>query len=350
MWPFSRRTPHHPCLLLGGELGKHRDVLRKPPQLLVIQALQIRAQQDALHRQPHLPADGLGDFLVVPGEDFHRHAVRLQRLDSRLGGGLGRVQQRQKAQEHHALLIRHRELPHRGGVGLLGHGNHPHALAVQLVGFCQHPPTHLVLQGQHLAAALCPGAALQHLLHRALGDQLGFALLVLDHHAHPPPLEVKGDFVHLGVLLHQGLGAQLLLLLDDRQVNEVFQPRLEIAVEERVAQHPAVLLAVHVQVVLQHHLVLGEGAGLVRAKDVHGAQILDGVQVLEDDLLLAHGQGTLCQGGGDDHGQHFRGQAHRHRDGEQRRLHPVPLGKAVDEQHHRHHQQHKADEHPGNGS
>lgn len=34
----------------------------------------------------------------------------------------------------------------------------------------------------------------------------------------------------------------------------------------------------------------------------------------------------------------------------QQRLHPVALGKAVDEQHHRHHHQHEADEHPGNGA
>ena len=173
-------------------------------------------------------------------------AILHQRLDRRFCGLLGRVQKCQESNQHHIRLIRHGELTHRGGVGLLGHGDTPHPILVQLMRLVQNKPAHLVRQRTDLAAALGPGAAPEHLLHRALGDQLGLAVPVLDHHAHPAALKVEGDLIHLRVPLCQLPRAQLLLLGDDRQVDEILQPRLEVAVQKRVAQDPVVLLAVDV--------------------------------------------------------------------------------------------------------
>ena len=80
---------------------------------------------------------------------------------------------------------------------------------------------------------------------------------------------------------------------------------------------------------LQDNLVLGEGAGLVGAQHVHGAQVLDGVDVLNDHVLARHVGGAAGQAGGHYNGQHLRGDAHRDGDGEQQRIQPVALGNAV---------------------
>ena len=211
----------------------------------------------------------------------------------------------------------------------------------------ENPLTDLTGQGADLAIALGVGAAQEHLFYGPFGHQLGFAGLVPHHHTHAAALKVKGDLVHFGVLLPQSLGPQLLLLGNDRQVDEVFQAGLKGAVQKGMAQDPRVFLSVDVEVVFQHHLVLGEGAGFVSAEDVHGAQVLHGVELFDDDLLPAHGHGAPGQRGGNDHGQHLRCQAHGDRESKEHRLGPVSLGKAVEQQHHRGHEQHKADEHPG---
>ena len=54
---------------------------------------------------------------------------------------------------------------------------------------------------------------------------------------------------------------------------------------------------------LQADAGFGQRAGLVRAQDVHAAQIMNGSQALDDDLLLCHAQGATGQGHGDHHGQ-----------------------------------------------
>ena len=96
--------------------------------------------------------------------------------------------------------------------------------------------------------------------------------------------------------------------------------------------------------VLQHDFILGQGAGFIGAEDVHRAKILNGVEVLHDNLLLRQLHRPARQRRGDDHRQHLRRQANRHRQREQRRLPPVAFGVAIDQQHHRGHHQHKADQ------
>lgn len=54
-----------------------------------------------------------------------------------------------------------------------------------------------------------------------------------------------------------------------------FEAGLEEAVQKRMAQHACILVAVGVEVALEHDAVLGEGAGLVAAQDVHRAEVLD---------------------------------------------------------------------------
>ena len=130
-------------------------------------------------------------------------------------------------------------------------------------------------------------------------------------------------------------------LLQHRHVQQVAQAGLVVAVQVGEPQHPLALVAVDIHVLLQEDLVLGQRAGLVGAQHVHGAEVLDGVQALDDDLLARHRERALGQVAADDHRQHLGGEAHRHRQGEQERLAPVVLGEAVDEEHQRHHHHHE---------
>ena len=96
--------------------------------------------------------------------------------------------------------------------------------------------------------------------------------------------------------------------------------------------------------VLQHNFILSQRAGFVGAENIHRAEVLNGVQVLNNDFLLRQFHRPARQRGGDNHRQHFRRQAYRDRERKQRRFPPVAFGIAVNDQHDRRHDQHKADQ------
>ena len=98
---------------------------------------------------------------------------------------------------------------------------------------------------------------------------------------------------------------------------------------------------------LQDDAVLGQGAGLVGAQDVHRAEVLDRVEALHDDLLARHGDRALGEVHRHDHRQHFRRKADGHRHREEQRLQPVVLRQAVDQEDGRDHDQDEADHQPG---
>ena len=118
------------------------------------------------------------------------------------------------------------------------------------------------------------------------------------------------------------------------------------AVQPGHLQDPVAAPAGNVDVMLEDDPVLGQGAGLVGAEHVHGAEVLDRVEALDHHLAPRHRHRALGQVGADDHRQHFRGQADRHGESEHERLGPVALGETVDQQHDRHHHQHEADQQP----
>ena len=81
--------------------------------------------------------------------------------------------------------------------------------------------------------------------------------------------------------------------VDYGQVDKVFEAGLEEAVQKRMAQHTCVLVAIGVEVALEHDAVFGEGAGLVAAQDIHGTQVLDRRQLLDDYLAAGEVLGAL---------------------------------------------------------
>ena len=95
---------------------------------------------------------------------------------------------------------------------------------------------------------------------------------------------------------------------------------------------------------LEHDAVLGEGAGLVGAEDVDGAEVLDRVEALDDDAGAAEVDGTLAEAGGDEHGQHLGREADGDGEREEQGVNPVAFGDAGDDEDHRQHDEHEAHE------
>ena len=342
---------HHARLLQRRESGKELRPLRAAGELGVVEHVHLGAEHHLLHADADLAAHGGRDALGVAREHAHRDPRRGEALDGLGRARLGRVEKGQVAHQHHVTLVVHAEGADRARVGLLRHGDGAQAALAQLGRAPQDPGAQRVVERHHAAARLHVRARGEHLLHGTLGDHLRLPRPVRDDHAHATALEVEGHLVDLAVAgvdvgeLGTPLG-ELPHALDDGLVDEVGEARLEVAHEVGVAQHPVVDLAVHVEVALQDHAVLGERARLVAAQHVHRAQVLDRGHALDDDLVARHDAGAPGQARGHDHGQHLRRDAHRHRHREEQRVEPVPLGEPVDEKDHGAHDQHERHEHP----
>ena len=145
------------------------------------------------------------------------------------------------------------------------------------------------------------GARLEDVLNRPLANE-DVVSLVIDHHGHPLPLEIKRDLVHLpatSVDIKIGMGK-------NRVIQQVAQPRLVVAVHVGVSQDVLALSAGHIDIFLQDHAVLGQSAGLVRAENVDRPEVLDRVEFLHDHLFAGHGQRSLGEVHRHHHREHFR--------------------------------------------
>ncbi len=131
-------------------------------------------------------------------------------------------------------------------------------------------------------------ADLVDILDRAFADEHVVAL-VIDDHRHALALEIEGDLIHLAAAaLHVELGMR-----EHRAVQQVAQPGLVVTVHVGVAQHVLAIPVGDIHGFFQNDAVLGQRAGLVRAKNVDGAEVLDRVEALDDHLLLRHRDGPL---------------------------------------------------------
>ena len=239
----------------------------------------------------------------------------------------------------------------------LRHGNHAQALGIEPGDLLANLGE--LIFGKRLGGAidLDKGADLEHFLGSSLGDHLGFALGVGDNYAQATAREIEGYLVDLGIAVaqalaqhgigHDGRGRHV-GAVDYGQVDKVFEAGLEEAVQKRMAQHARVLVAIGVEVALEYDAVFGEGAGLVAAQDVHGTQVLDRRQLLDDNLAAGEVLGALRQARGHDDGKHLRRDAHGHARGEQQRIDDVALGGGVDGKDRRRHNEHEAYEQHGN--
>ena len=198
---------------------------------------------------------------------------------------------------------------------------------------------------KNLAFAFEVGALGKNRFRRALGEQLPLAPGSFHNDRHHPARKVEGNFVHLGVFLERQLPMQF-LVLQDRAVEDVFQAGLKMADQIGVAQHLLVFVFEHVAIDFQDDVIQRERARLVGAQHVHRPKVLNRVQPLDDDLFPGHAEGALRKADRHDHRQHFRRQAHRHRQREEERFVPVMFGEAVNGKDQRDHDQHEPDHQP----
>ena len=198
------------------------------------------------------------------------------------------------------------------------------------------------------------GGDRQHFFDGAFCDHLCFAFFVCNHDAHAAAFKVEGNFIYFCIIVFQYSKSrcsfdECVSTFDDGFIHKVFQPCLIVAVQESVTQDAVIFFAHNIQVIFQCYFVFCQCAGFVCAQNVNGTQVLDGIQVFDDHFLTAHGNGAFCQTGGYDHREHFRCQTNSNGNGKEGCIEPVPFGKAIQEQYDGHHDEHEADQYPGNG-
>ena len=345
-WRLQMQRLHDARLLRWRQLGQHRSAFHLLGQFVVAPAVDFAAEDDAAHRQPDLAADVARDRFVVAGQHLDGHAVLLQHANGLAGAVLRRIEKGDIAGEYQSVLVGHAVGRLLRRQFLVSDGNDPEAVVIEFARQRLQLVMVFWFQRYDFAVLFGPIADVVDLLDRSLADQDVRAAVLGDDNRHPATLEVERDFVDLGELRVRAKVLVHLDVFEHRHVEQVLEARLVVAVEVRVFEHALGLLAEHVDVLLQQHLVLRQRARLVGAQHVHRAQVLDRIQPLDDDLLAGHRQRALGEVDGHDHGQHFRRQPDRHRDGEQECLQPVALGQPVDQKHEWHHHEHEADHEP----
>ena len=239
-------------------------------------------EEDHLRGNADDLADLAGNEVVVAGQDLHGDPVVLERLDRCHGGLLRWIQKGDVAREDQLRLVVLR-------IGLAGlevavrQRQHAESVVTQrFVLFPQILDEHVV-DGIDVSIQLEAAAALEDLFGRTLADEPVHPLRRLDHHGHQAPGEVERDFIDFPPVLERETVVQP--MLEHGAIEHVLEARLEVAVQIGEREHTFVSVAGDIAVALEEDVVLCEGAGLVGAEDVHRAEVLDGVEPLDDDAL-----------------------------------------------------------------
>ena len=273
------------------------------------------------------PGNGHSGILVVTGDHHRTDAGGTALGDRRLDLRTHRVDHTHQAHKAQLLLQLLRLIGSRLFIpDPLGGGQHTQSLVCHALVLCQDLRPLFLGHGQRLAVGPILGAALQHLVRGALGI-LDKAVLGGVDGGHHLTAGVKGGLVHTGGSCGQlGLGQPL----GSRKVHQCGLGGLAfcLAVLAQVcvvAQGQGGSQALGVAQVLHHgHLILGQGAGLIRADHLGAAQGLHSGQAADHCIALAHIGNADGQ-----HHRHHRSQAlgdsgncqgHRHHKGGQHAL------------------------------
>ena len=310
---------------------KQSGALRQRRQVVVAHGFNLAANHHFARIQPHFMAHLRRHQFAIAGEDFHRDAAGLQRLQRRGGRLFRRIEEGDVAFEDQvgfigALVV---ALARRQVFGCYRH--HPQSLTVQSIGDPTDAAQHGVVQRYDFAVVAHLGRDVKDLLQRPFTDQLMRVALLFHHHRHAAAFEVERDLIHLLPALREAAGGLQLHAFQHRGIEQVFQPGLVMAVEPGGMQHSLAGLTGDIGVVLQHDLVLSQGAGFIGAENIHRAKVLNGVEVFDDHFLFRQLHRPARQRRGDDHRQHLRRQADRHRQCKQRRFPPVAFGVAINQ-------------------
>ena len=327
------------------------NVFHRCAQLAVGHFIQLCAGQHSFGGNAHPAANGNRHIRLIPRQDLRRDLQAFQRLDGRLCGFFGSVEERQIPHQNQVTFIGGGDLillPH----DFLRHGDDLHAVLQHLI---HHGRNTLpgVLHGHDLAPVGNEPAPGNDMRNIALYNELVFPVCVGHKGADDLAGIVKGNLVRLLMpgkqLREMRLPSRHGLTGSNGVVNRIAYPGVIDAVQKCKIQHLAAFVAQHIHVVFQQNTLVGQRTGLVHAQYIHAAEALHGVDVLDDGLLAAHGKASPRKAGSDDHGQHLRHQSHRHRQGKGEGFQPLPSGDAEKNKHKGDHHRHKVEHDPCDG-
>lgn len=124
-----------------------------------------------------------------------------------------------------------------------------------------------------------------------------------------------------------------LSVLKDGGVQGVFEASFKVAIEVSQLQDLRAIAPLRIQMPFQMDACIGQRAGLVGAQDVHAAQVMNGGELLYDDVLSGHAECAARERYRDNHRQEFRRQPDRECNGEEKRLEEGAMEQRIDEKH-----------------
>src|ERR1035437_2138054 len=184
-----------------------------------------------------------------------------------------------------------------------------------------------------------------YLFRRSFGQKDGLTIWIFDQHRHHASREVEGNLIQFLELLYQVFLMKIRTIQNCR-IKQVLESSLEVADEIAIEKYFIRFTPGNIAVPLKDNPVFGERAGLVCTEHVHAAEVLDGVETLDDHLLTAHGKRALGEADGNNHGQHLRGQSNGHGHRKEKCSFPIVLCKSVDEEDQWHHDGHELNHEP----
>ncbi len=297
-------------------------------QSLVGQGRDLRTGQRSGDVEAELAADMPGDLLIVAGHHFQG--------DAQVGEGgqrltrprLRRVKEGQESREGQVFLVGDvrllavcLDLPPRDPQDAVAVGAEP--VERRLGGFARRG----VEGARRRSLLLITGRVAEDVFRRALHDEETPAS-AFDENRNPAPLEVERHLVDLAPGREVDLAGR-----ENRFVQGTLEPGLERGVELRHLHHRAAVLPAKVHFPDQLDAGFGQRSGLVAAKHVHGAEIVDGGLALDDHLLARQADRAMGERDRHDHRQEFRRQSDGERQREQEGFEQRSMEQDVDEDH-----------------
>ena len=332
MAPRVQRA-HDAILLDRRDAGKDGGPLGGGGERGVGHALDVAAEEHRAGVEPDLGADLLRDELVVARDDLDLDPVGPQRGE-RLRHALARgIEEGREADEDELALVGHRVAGLRPNLAVR-HGERAVPLGAEPVEEVVDRRSRRRVERRRRAVELGRRAAWQHALRRALGDEQAPAAVLHDHR-QAAALEVERDLIDPRVL-----GDGRMLVAEDGLVHRALEPGLVDAVEGSEPDHGLVALPAQVDVPVDRDPPFRERARLVAQQDVHAPEVLDGGELLDDDLPPRHPHRAARQRHRDDHGQQLGREPHRERHREEERLEQVAPKQRIDEKGEEHEEDH----------
>ena len=350
-------------LMLRRYAGVDRDVLQLFVQLLVVHLVELDAADGdvALLEDADLLGDGGRGDLVVAGNHHGADAAAFGVGDRLLGFLTRRVDHRDQAHKGVVIFVLEGDARALGGVRILldGKGQHAQAVLREVEVGVGNLLLILLGDGTGAVAGHHRHAAGQQDVHRSLGAQRVDAVQLV-HGAHQFAVGIKGKLRQTRVLgtVNGLLHPEVVGQVDQRNLGRVADllavHRGGVVGQDGGLEQPVVRLICKVELLaveqlevgvdlLGGHLVLGQGAGFIRADNRDRTQAFHRVQVFDDGVFLCHLLGAHRQNDGDNRAERLRNGGHCQRDSEHQRVQDAHV--AVDAQAKYNH----ADDHDGDG-